>query len=124
MGDHTSRTQSQGQSALHHSYKRKLPELIIDSGSDEDSPKVQISLSPHFPAQIPHKTALPAPIIHRTYKEDQRDAAASVEEQRTCAEVMILTGKVEKQAEVKRAAAQNGQLDAHKTRDTCRCVLF
>lgn len=106
------------------SYKRKLPELIIDSGSDSDSPKVQISLSPHFPAPLPLKAALPAPMVHRTYKEDQREAAASGGEKRTSQEVMILTGKVEKQAEVKRAEARNGQMDAHKTRDTCRCELF
>lgn len=124
MGDHSSGPQSQSQPPVHRSYKRKLPELIIDSGSDSDSPKVKINLSPQLPPKVTKKAAPPAPLIQRTYKEDLGGTAGSLGETQTSAEVMIMTGKVEKLAEVKRAAAQSGQLDAHKTRDSCRCELF
>jgi hypothetical protein len=125
MGDHNPGTRSKSNPPVHFSYKRKLPELVIDSGSDDDSPKVKVSLSPHSPAKIPAKAVPAAPLIQHTYKEDQRNTASSSQgEKQFLGEVMILTGKVEKQAQVKRAAAHSEQLDAHKTRDSCRCQLY
>lgn len=125
MGDQNPGTRSKSSPPVHFSYKRKLPELVIDSGSDDDSPKVNPSLSPLSPAEIPAKPLPTAPLIQRTYKDDQRDTASSLQGGKQGGEeVMILTGKVEKQAQVKRAAAQSGQLDAHKTRGSCRCQLF
>lgn len=137
-------SQSQPPVPRRASYKRKLPELVIDSYSSSEGEGVkakQASLppaksSPKKQTKVDKAKKRPAPVLNHTYKEDLVDGESSTStgeeskhraappRKREEADIGILTGKVEKQASAKRATVPTSQLPDHKVRSSCNCVLF